>query len=65
MNKAGTQFWVAVMAVGFVGAANLMLIWGAICRDVDLAVAMAAFSGLTAISGASSAWLFRLNGVTK
>jgi len=65
VNKTGTQFWVAVMAVAFVGAVNLMLIWGAIFKDVDLAVAMAAFAGLTGVAGNATAWLYRLNGSAK
>lgn len=62
MNRQVTQFWVAVLSVSFVGIIVGLLVWGAIFRDLEMATAMAAFSGLTAVSGAAATYLFRLNG---
>lgn len=62
MNLRLTQFCIALLATALVGAIDGMLVWGAIFRDVSMDTAMAAFSGLTAISGAAAAYLFRLNG---
>jgi len=64
MNLKLTQFCVALLATTLVGAIDGMLVWGAIFRNVDMATAMAAFSGLTGIAGSAAAYLFRLNGTT-
>jgi hypothetical protein len=65
MNRSVTQFAVAVISVFLVGAVVMMLTWGAVFRDIDPALAMASFAALTGITGAASAYLFRLNGAAK
>jgi len=57
--KTMTQFWVAVLSVCFVGCVVLLLTWGSIFHDVDPAIAMAAYAGLTGVAGQAAAWLFR------
>lgn len=65
MNRSVTQFWVAVLSVVLVGAVVLLLTWGAVFRNIDPVVAVAAFAALTGIAGAASSYLFRLNGAGK
>lgn len=61
MSTEGMQFWVAVVAVGFLGLATLVALVGEVFFDGRSELTFALVTALTAVTGAASAYLFRLN----
>lgn len=62
MNRQATQFVIAIMGMLFLGAGTLAAVIGQVFYDGPTDLTFALVTALTGVTGASSAYLFRLNG---
>lgn len=62
MNRAKTQFAVAVFGIGFLGFATLMALAGEIFFEGRSELTFALVTALTGTTSGATAYLFRLNG---
>ena len=65
MNKANTQFWVAIIGMTGLVVAVLASVAGTIWGDSPTELTYMLVGGLLSSTGTSIAWLFRLNGAGK
>jgi hypothetical protein len=64
MNRQVTQFAVALLGIFFLGAGTLAAIVGEVFYDSSSELTFALVTALTGVTGAATAYLFRLNGAT-
>lgn len=62
VNKTGTQFVIATVAMVFLGAATLVAVVAEIAFDRSSDLTLLLVGSLTTAVGQSSAYFFRLNG---
>lgn len=62
MNRQVTQFWVAVISIGFLGLISLAAVIGYAFGETPGEHVTLFAGGLIGIAGQASAYLFRLNG---
>ena len=62
MNRALTQFWIAFLAVAFLGVATLIAVIGDVIFDAESDLTLLLVGGLVASVGQATAYMFRLNG---
>ena len=62
MNRQATQFVIAVMGMFFLGAGTLVTIIGEVFYNGSSELTFALVTALTGVTGAATAYLFRLNG---
>lgn len=62
MNQQATQFFVAVLAIVFLGLITLLAVAGSIWNDAPPELVFSLVGAMTGITGQASAYLFRLNG---
>jgi len=65
MDRANTQFWVAIIGMGGLVVAALLSIAGSIWGEVPSELVFMLVGGLLSVTSTSAAWLFRLNGAAK
>lgn len=64
MNRQATQFVIAIMGMFFLGAATFAAVIGQVFYDGPTDLTFALVTALTGVTGASAAYLFRLNGTS-
>ncbi len=62
MNPQGTQFFVAIISICFLGLITLLAVAGAIWNDAPPELTFTLVGAMTGVTGQASAYLFRLNG---
>lgn len=62
MKRAETQFWVAIVALSFLGTATMIAVVGDVIFSQSSDLTLLLVGGLVASVGQATAFLFRLNG---
>jgi hypothetical protein len=64
MNRQATQFTVSLLGMFFLGLCTILALYADLFRDANSELTFALVTALTGVTGAATAYLFRLNGTS-